>query len=138
MIHDGLWDPYHNCPMGMAAEKCAADHGFGREAQDDYAALSYQRAQRATVSGYTALHIAALHTAALHAAALRRSGGERMAWPRPPGACTPLGSSSHGAAFSGAPAARSPKCRPEPMIWRHARPRASARARMRSRSLTGR
>lgn len=35
----------------MAAEECAGDHGVGREAQDEYAIRSYQRAQKAQESG---------------------------------------------------------------------------------------
>ena len=29
--------------MGVAAEKCAADHGFTREQQDEFAIKSYQK-----------------------------------------------------------------------------------------------
>ncbi|MCA1826538.1 MAG: acetyl-CoA C-acyltransferase [Myxococcales bacterium] len=51
MIHDGLWDPYNDMHMGMCGEKCAADFGFSRSAQDEYARESTQRAQRAQASG---------------------------------------------------------------------------------------
>src|SRR5689334_18019912 len=37
MIHDGLWDPYGNFHMGTAGESCAKEHGFSREAQDEFA-----------------------------------------------------------------------------------------------------
>lgn len=37
--------------MGNAAELCATEHGFSREAQDDYAISSYTRAQQATKAG---------------------------------------------------------------------------------------
>ncbi|KAJ3336189.1 erg10, acetyl-CoA C-acetyltransferase [Kappamyces sp. JEL0680] len=37
--------------MGNAAEICAEEHGFSREAQDDYAIASYTRAQAATKAG---------------------------------------------------------------------------------------
>jgi acetyl-CoA C-acetyltransferase len=33
MIHDGLWDPYNNCHMGMAGELCAEEHAISRESQ---------------------------------------------------------------------------------------------------------
>jgi acetyl-CoA C-acetyltransferase len=51
MIHDGLWDPYNDMHMGMCGEKCAADHGFSRGAQDEYAIESTRRAQRAQAEG---------------------------------------------------------------------------------------
>jgi acetyl-CoA C-acetyltransferase len=44
MIHDGLWDPYKNLHMGSAGELCAKEKGFSREAQDEFAKASYQRA----------------------------------------------------------------------------------------------
>jgi acetyl-CoA C-acetyltransferase len=51
MIHDGLWDPYSDMHMGMCGEKCAADFGFSRSAQDEYARESTVRAQRAQKEG---------------------------------------------------------------------------------------
>jgi acetyl-CoA C-acetyltransferase len=51
MVHDGLWDPYNNFHMGMAAELCADKYKFTREKQDDYAAESYKRAIAATKEG---------------------------------------------------------------------------------------
>jgi acetyl-CoA C-acetyltransferase len=51
LLHDGLWDPYHQHAMGMAGELCARTHHFTREQQDDYALHSYQRAQQATQAG---------------------------------------------------------------------------------------
>jgi len=51
MINDGLWDPYRNVHMGICAEACAARFKFTREAQDDFALESYQRARRASESG---------------------------------------------------------------------------------------
>ncbi len=51
MIHDGLWDPYDDQHMGNCAEICAAKYEFGREAQDDYSRMSYERARAATESG---------------------------------------------------------------------------------------
>lgn len=51
MIHDGLWDPYGNFHMGVAGEKCATEHGIGREAQDAFATESYRRAVHAQKEG---------------------------------------------------------------------------------------
>jgi len=52
MIHDGLWDVYHNYHMGNAAELCAREFQISREAQDQYAVLSYQRALQAQKEGW--------------------------------------------------------------------------------------
>merc|ERR1712137_112494 len=52
MISDGLWDPYNNCHMGIAAEKCAAQFKFSRADQDGYCLESYKRAKEATTKGY--------------------------------------------------------------------------------------
>lgn len=51
MIHDGLWDPYHDCHMGIIGEKCAKEHGITREMQDAYSAESTRRALAAISSG---------------------------------------------------------------------------------------
>jgi acetyl-CoA C-acetyltransferase len=51
MIHDGLWDPYGNFHMGNAGETCAKEHGFSREAQDEYAKESFRRALSAQREG---------------------------------------------------------------------------------------
>lgn len=44
---DGLADAYDGTAMGVSAEKCARDHGFSREDQDEFAIKSYQKAQAA-------------------------------------------------------------------------------------------
>ncbi|MDX1631073.1 MAG: acetyl-CoA C-acetyltransferase [Thermoanaerobaculia bacterium] len=51
MIHDGLWDPYNDQHMGNCAEACVREYSFTREAQDDYARESYERARRASKEG---------------------------------------------------------------------------------------
>jgi acetyl-CoA C-acetyltransferase len=51
MIHDGLWDPYGDFHMGNAGDKCAKEHGFSREAQDDFAKESFRRALAAQKEG---------------------------------------------------------------------------------------
>lgn len=48
---DGLFDVYNKVMMGVCAEKTAADHKISRQAQDDYALLSYRRAAEASQSG---------------------------------------------------------------------------------------
>jgi acetyl-CoA C-acetyltransferase len=58
MIHDGLWDPYNNQHMGNCAELCAQERSFTRQAQDEYAAESFRRAQAAQKSGKFASEIA--------------------------------------------------------------------------------
>jgi len=47
MIHDGLWDPYHNQHMGNCGELCAREMHFTREAQDAFAIESFKRAIQA-------------------------------------------------------------------------------------------
>jgi acetyl-CoA C-acetyltransferase len=51
MIYDGLWDPYSNVHMGSCGDRCAAEHGFSREAQDDFARESFRRAVEAQKQG---------------------------------------------------------------------------------------
>lgn len=51
MIKDGLWDPYNNFHMGMAAENCAREKNITREAQDEFAAASYTKALEAIEAG---------------------------------------------------------------------------------------
>ncbi|WP_336960585.1 acetyl-CoA C-acyltransferase [Chryseobacterium contaminans] len=47
LIKDGLWDVYHDFHMGSAAELGVKKYGLTRQELDDYALLSYQRAQNA-------------------------------------------------------------------------------------------
>ncbi|CUM66858.1 uncharacterized protein PRCAT00004542001 [Priceomyces carsonii] len=48
---DGLLDVYDQKLMGVAAEKCAKDHGFTKEHQDEFALNSYRKAQEAQKAG---------------------------------------------------------------------------------------
>ncbi|RCK55130.1 Acetyl-CoA acetyltransferase IA [Candida viswanathii] len=48
---DGLLDVYEEKLMGVAAEKCAKDHGFSREDQDNFAINSYKKAGKALSEG---------------------------------------------------------------------------------------
>ncbi|QWT87185.1 acetyl-CoA C-acyltransferase [Chryseobacterium sp. PCH239] len=47
LIKDGLWDVYNDFHMGSAAELRVKKYGLTRQELDDYALLSYQRAQEA-------------------------------------------------------------------------------------------
>lgn len=51
MIKDGLLNVYDNTLMGNAAELCARECQVPREAQDEFAVLSYSRAQEAQKAG---------------------------------------------------------------------------------------
>jgi acetyl-CoA C-acetyltransferase len=51
MIKDGLWDVYNDYHMGSAAELCARECSVSREAQDEFAVLSYKRALEAQSKG---------------------------------------------------------------------------------------
>jgi acetyl-CoA C-acetyltransferase len=51
MVKDGLWDVYNDYHMGNAAELCAKECSISREAQDEFAVLSYRRAQTAVTEG---------------------------------------------------------------------------------------
>lgn len=51
LIKDGLLDAYKNSLMGNAGELCARECDISRAAQDDYAGMSYRRAQEAQRSG---------------------------------------------------------------------------------------
>ena len=60
MIHDGLWDVYNQFHMGAAGEICARMLKIGREEQDDFALLSYERARKAQDEGAFAREIVAV------------------------------------------------------------------------------
>ena len=51
MIVDGLWCAFENVHMGTAGEVVADRYHIARAAQDAYAALSHQKAARATAEG---------------------------------------------------------------------------------------
>lgn len=52
LLHDGLWD-VHGCQsMGVLGDRCADEHGWSRQAQDDFAVRSYQRARAAQAAGH--------------------------------------------------------------------------------------
>lgn len=51
MIHDGLTDVFHNYHMGITAENIAERWNISKEEQDNYAALSQNRAEKAQKEG---------------------------------------------------------------------------------------
>lgn len=51
MIVDGLWDVYNQYHMGVTAENVAKEYGITREAQDQLAALSQNKAEAAQKAG---------------------------------------------------------------------------------------
>ena len=57
MIRDGLWDVYNDMHMGMCGDRCAEKYGLTREAQDDFAVASYERALAAQAAGHPAKEI---------------------------------------------------------------------------------
>ena len=50
--YDGLTDIYNNILMGSCVEKNVSEMGISREAQDEYAIMSYQRARAAQEKGW--------------------------------------------------------------------------------------
>ncbi len=57
MIRDGLWDIFNDYHMGITAENIAQKYGFSREAQDEFAAFSQQKTERAVSEGKFAAEI---------------------------------------------------------------------------------
>ena len=51
MVHDGLWDAFNDIHMGITAENLAEQYGISREEQDEFAADSQQKAERAFADG---------------------------------------------------------------------------------------
>ena len=51
LLYDGLWDPFENWGMGMAAEFIADEYEVTREAMDQYALRSHQKAVAAQEAG---------------------------------------------------------------------------------------
>jgi acetyl-CoA C-acetyltransferase len=52
MISDGLWCAFEQCHMGNSGEVVAEHYHVGRQAQDDFAARSHQKAAKATEAGW--------------------------------------------------------------------------------------
>jgi acetyl-CoA C-acetyltransferase len=51
LIHDALWDRFYDCHMGTTAENVAEKYRISREEQDEFAAESQQKAERAIKEG---------------------------------------------------------------------------------------
>ncbi len=51
LLHDGLWDPFENWGMGMAAEFIADEYKVTREAMDEFALHSHKKAVAAQEVG---------------------------------------------------------------------------------------
>jgi acetyl-CoA C-acetyltransferase len=51
MVCDGLWDSFYDCHMGLTAENIAGKYNISRREQDEFAALSQQKAERAIRDG---------------------------------------------------------------------------------------
>lgn len=51
IIHDGLWDSFHQIHMGNCGENTAKKYGITREDQDKYAIASYQKSAAAAKAG---------------------------------------------------------------------------------------
>ena len=47
MVHDGLWDAFHNYHMGITAENIANQFGIDRQTQDAFASQSQSKAEAA-------------------------------------------------------------------------------------------
>lgn len=60
LVHDGLWDSFLNCHMGEIAERLAKEGAYSREAQNQYALLSFRRARSAQDTGLFAEEIVAV------------------------------------------------------------------------------
>jgi acetyl-CoA C-acetyltransferase len=52
MIHDGLWDSFHNIHMGVTGEHVSETYRVTREQQDCYAVESHRKAAHATREGW--------------------------------------------------------------------------------------
>jgi len=51
MVCDALWDNFYDCHMGIIAENIAEKYGISREEQDEFAANSQQKTEKAITGG---------------------------------------------------------------------------------------
>lgn len=51
MVYDGLWDVFNDYHMGVTAENLAAKYGLTRAMQDEFAAHSQQKTEKAIAAG---------------------------------------------------------------------------------------
>ena len=52
MVHDGLWDSFHNIHMGLTGEHVSEVYTVSRDEQDQYAVDSHRKAAEATRQGW--------------------------------------------------------------------------------------
>jgi acetyl-CoA C-acetyltransferase len=52
MVHDGLWDSFHNVHMGLTGEHVSETYKITRDEQDAFAADSHRKAAHATEAGW--------------------------------------------------------------------------------------
>jgi acetyl-CoA C-acetyltransferase len=71
MVHDGLWDAFDDIHMGITAENLADLYGISRDEQDEFAARSQVKAERAVAEGIFSDEIVAIEVPA--------KGGSRLA-----------------------------------------------------------
>ena len=62
VMEDGLINPYDGWHMGLLGEMCAEKYAFTREAQDDFAKNSYQKALKAQSEGWFEKEIVPVET----------------------------------------------------------------------------
>ena len=60
MIKDGLWCAFNDCHMGVTAENIAAKYDFSRTEQDQFAAESQNRTEKAQAAGHFDAEIVAV------------------------------------------------------------------------------
>ncbi len=63
MVHDGLWDAYHDIHMGCTGDMIATEYGITREEQDKWAVRSNELASKAIKEGAFKEEIAQVHIA---------------------------------------------------------------------------
>ncbi len=63
VLHDGLWCAFQQWPMGNAAEFIAQQFNISREAMDEFALRSHEKAAEATVNGRFAAEIVPIEIA---------------------------------------------------------------------------
>ena len=64
MVHDGLWDAFNDIHMGVTAENLADQYNISREEQDEFAAASQHKAERAVAEGIFTDEIVAIEVPA--------------------------------------------------------------------------
>ena len=83
MVHDGLWDAFNDIHMGITAENLAEQYGISREEQDEFAASSQQKAERAVADGVVRDEIVPIEVP-VKGGTVRSRTTKRLARERPP------------------------------------------------------